>query len=236
MLKAELVKKSPLRALENCTHGGLGKGNIGVVAARKGVGKTAVLVHLATDQLFQGKHVIHVSFSAHTQHIVDWYEDIFKELARRYALDSAMNVHDEIIKNRVIMNFNQEGIKVAQIAKSIRAIIKEGCFAADIIIVDGFDFKKSTVEDIQEFWNFANELGIEVWFSASLRQEEVDDVNEHGIPVLFTPFLKYLAIVVLLKPRDGFVYLELKKDHDNPQTKALHLKLDPKILLLSTEE
>ena len=58
MVKEELVSRSPLRILEKSTHGGLGKGNLGVIAAKRGVGKTAFLVHMATDQLFQGNHII----------------------------------------------------------------------------------------------------------------------------------------------------------------------------------
>jgi len=53
MVRKELINRSPLRILERSTHGGVGKGNIGIIAARKGVGKTACLVHIATDQLFQ---------------------------------------------------------------------------------------------------------------------------------------------------------------------------------------
>jgi archaellum biogenesis ATPase FlaH len=234
MIKAELIKRSPLRILEKSTHGGLGKGNLGVIAARKGVGKTAVLVHLSTDQLFQGKHVIHVSFSSNTQHIIDWYEDIFKELARQYELDAAMKVHDEVIKNRVIMNFNQEGVKVTQILKSLKAMIKDGSFAADVIIVDGYDFAKTSDENVKEFSLFAQELGIEIWFSASLKQSELDAVTEQDIPTIFTPFLKHIAIFIMLKSKNGYVNLELKKDHDIKIVDDLHLKLDPKILLIST--
>src|SRR4030042_5059805 len=130
MLKQELIKNSPLRILEKSVHGGVGKGNIGVLAARQGVGKTACLVHIATYQLFQGKHVIHVSFSGSPAHIISWYEDIFSELALRLKLENSMEEHDQIIKNRVIMNFNQAGAKIDMVARSLRSMIKEGGFAA----------------------------------------------------------------------------------------------------------
>jgi KaiC/GvpD/RAD55 family RecA-like ATPase len=77
MIKKELVERSPVRILEKSTKGGVGQGNIGVIASRKGIGKTAVLVQIAMDKLLQGKHVIHVSFTAHTDYIIAWYENIF---------------------------------------------------------------------------------------------------------------------------------------------------------------
>ena len=61
MIKHEIITRSPQDSGKS-THGGVGKGNIGVIASRKGTGKTACLVHIATDQLFQGKNLIHVSF------------------------------------------------------------------------------------------------------------------------------------------------------------------------------
>ena len=57
----QLNSVSPLRVFEDSINGGLGKGNLGVIVSKKGVGKTACLVHIATDKLFKGEHVIHVS-------------------------------------------------------------------------------------------------------------------------------------------------------------------------------
>ena len=149
MVKSERIKRSPLRIFEKSIHGGLGKGNIGVLASKKGVGKTACLVHIATDQLFQNKQVIHVSFSAKVDHIINWYEDIFREIAKKRNLESAVEVHDDIIRNRVIMNFNQEGIKTDQILGSLRAMIRDGNFAADTVIFDGYDISRMKKEDFQ---------------------------------------------------------------------------------------
>ena len=57
MLKSQLIKKSPIRVLDKTIHGGLGAGNLGAFTARKGVGKTASLVHVATDKMLRGEKV-----------------------------------------------------------------------------------------------------------------------------------------------------------------------------------
>ena len=235
MVKAELIKRSPLRIFERSTRGGLGQGNLGIIAAKKGVGKTAVLVHLATDGLFRGRHVIHVSFSASTSHIIEWYEDIFSEIARRYDLDMAMAAHDDLIKNRVIMNFNQDGVKVSQIVKSLKIMITEGHFAADVVVVDTYDFSKAPEKDVREFKRFAQETGIELWFSASLPATPIQ-YDESGYPSYLSPFMESVSILVMLKPHDGLIHLELVKDHDIRPAPDLHLKLDPKILLIALAE
>jgi len=234
MVKTELIKRSPLRILENSMHGGLGTGNLGAVASRKGVGKTACLVHIATDKLFQGNHVIHVSFSQNTNHIISWYEDIFKEIARKRNLENAMDVHDELIKNRVVMNFNQEGISSDQIVKSLKAMISDGHFQADTIIIDGLDFTKVNEEDIKKIKNFAQEINLEIWFSVSMPPEN-QGLNENNIPNLIAPHSDHLSVIVYLKSDNGLIHLELVKDHDDIKVSDTHLKLDPKTLLIAEE-
>lgn len=232
MFKSELVKRSPLRILEKSIHGGLGKGNIGIIASRKGVGKTACLVHIATDMLFQDKPVIHVSYASRVDYIINWYEDIFKEIAKKLQLESAVDVHDEIIRNRVIMNFRQDGAKTEQVLKSVEAMIEHGNFAADSIIVDGFDFTQSCVEDLSKFKEFAENLGLEVWFSASLKGDE-PVFNESGVPFVLECCLDNVDVLITLRFQDEHVQLNLIKDHEFSSPKDLNLKLDPKTLLIS---
>ncbi len=234
MVKSELIKRSPLRILEKSIHGGVGNGNIGVVASRKGVGKTACLVHIATDKLFQGKHVIHVSFSSRTDHIISWYEDIFREIAKKRELESAVEVHDELIKNRVIMNFNQEGVEPKQILSSLEAMIHNGNFAAETIVVDGYDFLKTSTEGLTLVKDFANRMGIEVWFSASLSAEE-PIFNDQGIPRELEHVIDVVDVLITLRYIEDYVHLELAKDHGEIRTQDLHLKLDPKTLLIAEE-
>lgn len=232
MVKSELIKRSPLRILEKSIHGGVGKGNIGVLASRKGIGKTACLVHIATDKLLRDRHIIHVSFSERTDHIINWYEDIFKEIAKKRDLEKAVSVHDEIIKNRVIMNFNQEGITIERIIASLRAMIKDGKFAADAVIIDGYTFAKAEPENIKMIRDFAQEMNLEVWISASLKGEE-PLFNDDGVPVELLPFLEDISVLISLKYSGDHVHFQLVKDHDQIVQQDMHLNLDSKTLLIA---
>lgn len=232
MIKEELIERSPLRILEKSMHGELATGKIGVFASRKGVGKTACLVHVATDSLFQGKHVIHVSFAGRTDHIVSWYEDIFKEIARKRELDDVMDVHDELVKNRVIMNFNQDGFNVADVIKSLRTMIAEGHFNADLVIVDGLDFAHAEASDLQAVKEFANDLNVAVWFSATIHREDPDP-DDRGVPHRLSHIVDELEVLVTLAPKDDYTHMNLVKDHDSFPGEDLHLKLDNRTMLIA---
>jgi hypothetical protein len=233
-VKEELIKRSPLRLLEKSISGGLGKGNIGVLASRKGVGKTACLVHIAADQLLQGKHVIHVSYASRVDHIMTWYEDIFKEIAKKPRMKSALEMSEELIRNRVIMNFRQEGTRTEQVLRSLEAMIVHGQFGAETVIVDGLDFGLAGPEELRKFKDFAGRLGLEVWFSASLRGDE-PLFDERGIPVELKGHLGAIDVLISLQHHGDHVHFTLVKDHDRLAPKDMRLKLDPKTLLIARE-
>jgi KaiC/GvpD/RAD55 family RecA-like ATPase len=235
MVKKELIEKSPLRILEKSIHGGVGAGNIGVIASKKGVGKTACLVHIATDKLFQEKHVIHISFSGKTDHIVSWYEDIFEEIARRLNLDHAMEVHDSIVKYRLIMNFNHYPITVDYVIGRLRTMADIGNFKADCIIIDGYNFYEGSPGDVALIKQFARETGCEVWFSASIMDEpEVSTATT--VSSVLERYFDVIDVVVLLTAERGAIHLKLVKDHHVIPDEDLHLRLDSKILLITDEE
>ncbi|KGE71853.1 hypothetical protein [Spirochaeta lutea] len=229
MVKAELVKRSPLRIMEKSTRGGVEAGNIGVIASPRGVGKTACLVHIATDKLLQGKHVIHLSFAAKTDHIIDWYEAVYKEIATNRNLESAVEVHDELVKNRVILNFNQHDVTIDQIEKSIEALISEGHFAADLLVIDGYDFDKGSVGTFEALKGFAAKHNLTVWATADIEK------NTGGIPKELSNFEQVLSVLIDLEDEKNHIKLNLRKDHDRIVDEDLHLILDSKTLLIAEE-
>jgi len=55
MYRKELNERNPLRLFEHSINGGLGRGNIGVVVARHGIGKTGFLVGIALYEAMRGR-------------------------------------------------------------------------------------------------------------------------------------------------------------------------------------
>ena len=87
MYRRFLNARSPLRLLEKGLHGGLGHGNLGLVIAGPGVGKTSFLVGVALDELLRSKPVLHIALDHSVQHVRDYYDTVFEELANTTRLD-----------------------------------------------------------------------------------------------------------------------------------------------------
>lgn len=231
MVLAELIQRSPIRIFENSINGGLKAGEIGVIASLAGIGKTSVLVQLALDKLLQGKKVIHVSFTQDTHYVPLWYEDIFNEFIYKKNLENAQDIKKELVKNRVSMNFNQDGITKAQIIKSLRAMIIEGGFKADSVIIDGFDFSRTDKESIESVKTFATELGVSVWYSCSI-PDEGQQFDKENYPSVISGYLHSIDILIVLQSKPDYVELSISKDRDSIISKNLVMKLDPKTLLI----
>ncbi|MCL2271987.1 MAG: AAA family ATPase [Treponema sp.] len=231
MVKSELIQRSPIRLFEQSIHGGLKAGETGIIASPNGVGKTSVLVQLALDKLLQGKKVIHVSFTLHTHYVPVWYEDIFEEIINKKNLESAAEIKNEAVKNRVLMNFNQDGVTIEQIIKSLRAMIMEGGFKADSVIIDGFDFSRMDNDCLVRIKNFATELGVSIWLSCSV-MDGGQQYDSENIPLVIGKSVSNVDVVIVLNPKNDHVELSVSKDRDSVISKSIAMKLDPKTLLI----
>jgi hypothetical protein len=234
MVKEELIQRSPVGFFMKSIHGGLKQGELGVIASLSGLGKTSVLVQIALDKLLQGKKVIHVSFNQHTDYVLAWYEDIFNEFIRKKNLEHEEDIKTEIVKNRVLMKFNQEGLTVDQILKSLGAMIRDGGFAAECVIVDGYRFTPQEGVQISKIKEFAKDLGLSIWFSCTVGEDQ-NPYNKQNIPVLLKDYAELFEVIVVLEPKQDHIRLAVSRDRDIHNPEHLALKLDPKTLLILEE-
>ncbi|MCL2557414.1 MAG: hypothetical protein FWE09_02955 [Treponema sp.] len=236
MIKEELIRRSPIRLFEKSIRGGLRPGEMGIVASQRGVGKTSVLVQIALDRLLQGGKVIHVSFAQASQKVFGWYQDIFEEFAGGQNLVGKEGVKDDIMKNRVLMNFNQSGMTLDTIAKSLGALIRDGGFSADALIVDGFDFSLASRDYVQRLKAFAAETGLSIWCNCTVNGgadgAEAPRYDEERMPVAVKGFADLIDVAVVLEPASDCVELSVSKARGEPVAALPTARLDPRTLLI----
>jgi Rad3-related DNA helicase len=234
VVKHELIQRSPVRIFEKSIHGGLKGGEVGIIAAPSGIGKTSVLVQIALDKLLQSKKVIHISYTKHTDYVLAWYESIFDEFVKKKNLENIEEVKNDVIKNRVLMKFSQESLSGEQIHRSLKALIQEGGFNAEAIIVDGFEFSSPEQERLGKVKELARELNLSVWYSCTLRGEE-PFYDNRDIPLLLQGAVDLIDVVIILEPKGDHIELRVSKDRNTYNPEHLALRLDPKTLLILEE-
>lgn len=244
MYRKEVNEQSPMRVFEKSMHGGLGRGNIGVVVARPGVGKTALLVQIALDDLMRDRKVLHISHEHAVDHVRAYYDEIFHDLAGRMRLEEPEAVRVDIEKNRLIYSHlghdkseppSKRGgsTSIKKILHTVEFAREFAHFEPDVIILDAFDFAHAKPEAIEELRALARDRSIELWISA--QSDSVRGPSE-GVPEVLRPVETHLSVIVLLDPERDVVRLRLLKDHDSAELADLHLRLDPHSMRVIDED
>ena len=226
MYRKFLNARSPLRLLEKGLHGGLGKGNLGLILAGPGVGKTAALVGIALDDLLRGGHVMHVSLDHTVSHVRAFYDTVFDDLASSTHLQDEAQVHAELDRRRSIRVYPPDALTSAKLREAVELEVGAGA-RPSLLIIEGVDCENLPQGEMAELKALAGELAAEVWISAGTSQE-----GAARVPAAIERFGDLVSVVLTLEPADDAVALRALKDHDNPDLEALHVALDPRTLLL----
>jgi hypothetical protein len=221
-----LNARSPLRLLEKGLHGGLGRGNLGLLMAGHGVGKTPFLVGVALDDLLRGERALHVSLDQTVGHVRAYYDTVFDELAATTHLEDTARIHVEVDRRRSIRAYPAHSFGVHKLREAVKIEAETGP-SPTLVVLEGFDVARAGRDEIEDLLALAREIQAEVWVSVACRGERIGDLSEplHAVEDLF-------AVVLALEPGDETVTLRALKDHDNPDTSDLHVALDPHSLLL----
>jgi hypothetical protein len=229
MYKKYLNARSPLRLLEKGLHGGLGIGQVGVVLAGHGVGKTPFLVGVALDELLRGGTVLHVSLDQTVSHVRTYYDTVYEELAASTHLEDAVVTHAEIDRRRSIRAYPPGSFGASKLREAVKIETEAGC-KPSLLILEGLAQGALDRDEIQDVRALADELAAEIWISVACADEKVRQIPESVKRVE-----DLIGVVLALGPADGArnaVALRALKDHDNPDLSALHVALDPRTLLL----
>ena len=135
MYAKDVNEHSPLRILEKSIHGGLGKGNLGVVMARAGVGKTACLVQIGLDDLMRDKDVLHVALGQTLEHVQSWYDALFDDLAVRTDLEDRDVVRSSVIKHRVIKAYADHDLTPERLERALGMLEQHMSFRPAAILI-----------------------------------------------------------------------------------------------------
>jgi len=226
----EFTKLSPLRVLEMSTRGELGKGNLGVLIAGAGLGKTSCLIHIAFDRLLQGEKVVHVSLRDSPEKIASHYGIIFNDLMKAQQVEQGGEVQDLLERNRIILAYLKESFDLERLRGNLENLSKGIGFKPDTLIVDGVDFTDAGRDLFEAFKGLAEAFEVEVWFSA-LSKGDGAEVEKRKIPHPCGEFVDLFSVIVQLISSHEGLFLRLLRDHERESVPDAVVRLDPNTLL-----
>lgn len=215
--KIELLASSPVRFFEP-TCASLDEGEIGLLTAKKGLGKTSILVQFGIDTLLKDKAIVHVSFNQKSENVITWYSSVLAEICKSHKVD-VDELSDELFRNRTILNFNQDTFTLPKVVNTLKAL-KDNGIKLETIIVDDLDLLKTEVSDLNCFCDFIKEEKMTAWFSYN---SEASDLNQ----ILPSEKMAKFNSVAHLLPETESVSLSILKKGEGK------VKLNSKTLLMT---
>lgn len=215
--KKELLASSPVRFFEP-TGAALDEGEIGLLTAKKGLGKTSILVQFGIDTLLKDKAIVHVSFNQKSENVITWYSSVLAEICKSHKVD-VDELSDELFRNRTILNFNQDTFTLPKVVNTLKAL-KDNGIKLETIIVDDLDLLKTEVSDLNCFCDFIREEKMTAWFSYN---SEASDLNQ----ILPSEKMAKFNSVAHLLPETESVSLSILKKGEGK------VKLNSKTLLMT---
>ena len=146
-----------INGIDNLTDGGLSRGELGVILAPYGVGKTTILTKIANSAYNQGYNVLQIVFEdmpdvIKRKHLACWSGIDLNDLTERK--EDVLSKHKEVTSNRTndlrIRKFSSEGVTMQTIKSFVRHEISTG-FKPDMIVLDYIDCVESTKQYSDEW-------------------------------------------------------------------------------------
>lgn len=182
---------TPWPCINELLDGGLGPGELGVIIAPSGIGKSWILRAIAAEALRRGKRVVDYTFELSDKYVGLRYDSIFtgiesKEI--RNNVDKVKNAINAIDGELMIKYFPTRTASVNHLSAHINRMTQLG-YKPDLVIIDYADLMRSTEKSnarheelgfiYEEIRGMLGEHGIPGWTaSQSQRSALQDDVVE----------------------------------------------------------
>ncbi|HDZ90595.1 MAG: hypothetical protein JRJ09_04785 [Deltaproteobacteria bacterium] len=226
----DFISVSPLKVLERSSEQILGPGNLGVLVARAGVGKTACLIHIAFDKIFRKEKLVHVSLEEGPDKVASYYRVIYHDLLKALNVEDDHEYRELLERNRMTLAYINQSFDLKRLQANLRNLTERLGFRPSTLIVDGLDFEETEREVFEELKKVAGEFEVEIWFSA-LSHRHITETSEMGIPYPVHKLDDLFTIIMQLQPGQTGIFLKLLKDHDGYSVPEGSMRLDPNTFL-----
>ena len=226
MAYTELTQQNPLRVLHTSKDS-----HMGLIMARAGLGKTAILAQIALDAILRGRRVIHVSIGRGIDKIKARYDEILQCILAEHSVERPHELIDMVNRHRMIMTFQVANFSRSRLEERMNDLILQDIFRPDVLIVDGLDFAKVDRETLEDLKNFVEGMNLQAWFSA-IRHREDPRVSPSGVPAPCHELDDLFDTVILLNPREDGLDLQFISHSGEHGDSSKGLRLDPTTMMV----
>lgn len=206
-------------------------GQMGVLLAAAGVGKTACLTRIALEHLFREIPVLHVCIDDIPETVKVWYHELMKHMVESGRVADRARLHHQIQPLRFILTYRHQTFSPEKLAQSLQNLREQADFNPSLVILDGLDFDSTSRSTIEELLQFTKNSGVYMWMSAKTHRH-INTVNDRGIPYPCHEIDDLFQSIVSLEPARGVIKMKTLKDDGRYSPNGEELFLDPETFFL----
>jgi replicative DNA helicase len=145
-----------LTGIDNLMGGGLSKGELGVILAAFGVGKTTIMTRMANTAYLTGKNVVQIFFEDNVKVIQRKHFTCFTGIGlsdlgdRSEEVKEALPRFQNLENNLILKKMSSDGTTIPHIKQYLRKLISSG-IKPDIVFLDYIDCVQPTKQFKDEF-------------------------------------------------------------------------------------
>ena len=191
-------------------NGGLGRGEIGVIIAPTGVGKSHFLVHVGAEALKVGKNVVHYTFELSERAVGLRYDSNLCEIPINEVIDNKDVVlkkyKDSELGRLIIKEYPTGSASIMTIRNHIEKLLLKS-FVPSLIIIDYADIMRSSRKFdslrhelkliYEELRNLSMELNVPIW-TASQANRDAANASVVGLENMAEAYSKAMVADVVL--------------------------------------
>jgi len=146
--------------IDAITEGGLGKGELGVVIAPTGAGKSMVLVHLGAQAVMQGKTVVYYTLELEDKVVASRFDSCMTKIPLKELMDFKDVVYEKVTNvhgSLIVKEYPTKHASTETLKNHLHKLKTKG-IEPDVVIIDYGDllkpvrFRKETRNELQEIY------------------------------------------------------------------------------------
>lgn len=201
-----------VQGLRGVLERNLEPGEIGVVAARAGVGKTAFLTLIALSEISGGGKVLHVCIDEPPDKVKIWYEELLRSTNPSLSFTAVKTLTRRAERFRFILSYLNNSFSLGKLEEALRGIVNQTDFCPTLAVIDGLDLERYDKKFVRRLRELLSGYGIPAWLSVRL-QKYPEGGGEDEIPYPCNLVEEECRVVLLMEPNpDGRFYLKLVKE------------------------
>ncbi|ROQ90875.1 DEAD/DEAH box helicase family protein [Desulfosoma caldarium] len=223
----------PTTFIHSCLGDPLRSGQMGVLLARAGVGKTACLTLIALEGLARDEKVLHICIDELPDKIKIWYEELYRNFKNAVKDEAVLKgLKENMVSSRFIMSYLHHTFTPAKLEENLKSLRDQVLFTPTLIVLDGLDFERVSRKQLEAIQQTAKKYGTAVWFSCRIHRH-IDITNDKGVPYPCHEVDDLFHAIVLLKPKAQGISMVVLKHGDIYPPEHAALVLNPRTFLVA---